>query len=405
LLISDLPPFSSQLSFVSVLHDGAPNVGTAWLQDAYGQAELTLSSLRLAAEFLRPGGIFVTKVFRSKDYNALLWVFNQLFGSVEATKPQASRNQSAEIFVVCRHFTAAKYIDPKLLDPRHVFKDLDAPSKPTDIFHQGKQRRHREGYADDAGPLLFRKLSVARFVEDENPIGLLGEYNQLSFDKDSEFYANHKATDSEVKHCCEDLKVLNKRDFKALLKWRLSLRGTDYCKEKIKILREAAKAARRAEGEEEGSDSEVEVEEVDMRPLTEAEEESLVDEEIDTKVKELDKRARKAKKLEKKRRKKLIQRANLKMNVDASDILQATPGEQELFELDDESRVVGAEVADPEDPGNLEDETVFLGGTEYVFFFSPLTSLLLLFPFHFSCPSSLACFFYSLIMNDSHTLS
>lgn len=86
------------------------------------QSALVLESLRLATDVLAPKGAFITKVFRSKDYNALLYALNQLFEKVEATKPSASRNTSAEIFVVCLGYKAPAKIDPRLLDPRHLFQ-------------------------------------------------------------------------------------------------------------------------------------------------------------------------------------------------------------------------------------------------------------------------------------------
>lgn len=214
------------MSTYSVLHDGAPNVGRAWVHDAFSQSELVLVSLKLATEFLAKGGTFVTKVFRSKDYNKLLWVFQQLFRKVEATKPPSSRNVSAEIFVVCRDFIAPKKIDPRILDPKAVFSDVGAEEqkKMTDIFKPEKKHRHRDGY-EDGDYTMHKTLDVMEFVRSQDPITTLGSYNQFTWESDeAKELLKRDITTEDVKVNTEDLKVLGKSDFKTLLKWRATLR-------------------------------------------------------------------------------------------------------------------------------------------------------------------------------------
>ncbi|KUI64299.1 AdoMet-dependent rRNA methyltransferase SPB1 [Cytospora mali] len=215
----------------TVLHDGAPNVGTAWVQDSFNQAELALQAMKLATDFLVEGGTFVTKVFRSKDYNSLLWVFNQLFTKVEATKPPSSRNVSAEIFVVCRGFKAPKRIDPKFLDPRAVFEDLAAPAPNNEakVYNPEIKKRKRGGY-EEGDWTQFKELPASEFIQTTDPIAILGGINRLHFEQakngDVALAALGKLpeTTDEIKRCCEDLKVLGKKEFKMLLKWRLKVR-------------------------------------------------------------------------------------------------------------------------------------------------------------------------------------
>lgn len=215
----------------TVLHDGAPNVGTAWVQDAFSQAELVLQSLKLATEFLIEGGTFITKIFRSKDYNALLWVFNQLFGKVEATKPPSSRDVSAEIFVVCRGFKAPKRIDPKFLDPRTVFAELTdpTPNNEAKVFNPEKKKRRREGY-EEGDYTQFHEAPASEFIQTTDPIAMLGSLNKLSFAQEKNGDIALAALDKlpettiEIRNCCDDLKVLGRKEFRMLLKWRLKVR-------------------------------------------------------------------------------------------------------------------------------------------------------------------------------------
>lgn len=316
-----------------VLHDGAPNVGTAWVQDAYAQSELTLQSLKLAVEFLAPGGTFVTKVFRSKDYNNLIWVFNQLFHHVEATKPPSSRNVSAEIFVVCQRFKNMTRIDPKFLDPKYVFKELDVTGGAKDmsgtssqnllenVVNPEKARRKREGY-EDGNYTLYKTISADAYIRGSDAIAALGTYNRITFEtEEDKALQRDPLTTADVLANCEDLKVLGRSDFAILMKWRKAMR------EKLGIDR-----SKKQQREDEAAAA---AETVEIEPL---DEEEAIDEELVRLNEESSKRARKERRKRNEARAKAIQKLQLNMTtpMDIAEDWQddALQGGAETFSLD-----------------------------------------------------------------------
>eukprot|EP01050_Picozoa_sp_SAG11_P010502 SAG11_NODE_1054_length_6018_cov_2.481250_5_plen_121_part_00 len=90
---------------------------------------------------------------------AHLYTDVQLFERVEATKPQASRNTSAEIFVVCLNYKNPK-IDPRLLDPKFAFEEVTDRRK-ADVFAKKQPKRNREGYEEGVTSLLHKKSTVS----------------------------------------------------------------------------------------------------------------------------------------------------------------------------------------------------------------------------------------------------
>lgn len=171
--------------FDAVVCDGAPNVGGAWSSEAYAQNALALEAAKLATDVLAPGGTFVTKIFRSSDYGSLLYAFRALFDRVEAVKPPASRSTSAEIFAVCLGYRAPEKIDPRLLDPKHLFAQAEAapvPLGPDALLRlKAKAKRHREGYEDGIAT-THRSMPAAAFVCGASPVTALGAATKIALD-------------------------------------------------------------------------------------------------------------------------------------------------------------------------------------------------------------------------------
>ena len=211
-----------------VLHDGAPNVGGQWAKDSYNQNELVLYSIKLASEFLKEGGWFISKVFRSIDYNSLLYVMKQLFDKVEATKPLASRTQAAEIFVICQGYKNPSYIDSKLLDPKYALKQIDDEDTMKNntinsIKAMFDRKKNRSGYNTDT---LFIVKSFKDFIECSNPFKFLFETNKIKVEtEDCKKYVEiikNKPKDYELYF--DDLQVLGKKEMEELIIWRNKIR-------------------------------------------------------------------------------------------------------------------------------------------------------------------------------------
>ncbi|KAM5274800.1 pre-rRNA 2'-O-ribose RNA methyltransferase FTSJ3 isoform 2-T2 [Ctenodactylus gundi] len=308
-----------------VLNDGAPNVGASWVHDAYSQAHLTLMALRLACDFLARGGWFITKVFRSRDYQPLLWIFQQLFRRVQATKPQASRHESAEIFVVCQGFLAPDKVDSKFFDPKFAFKEVEVQAKTvTELVTKKKPKA--EGYAE--GDLtLYHRTSVTDFLRAANPVDFLSKASEISID--DEELAQHPATTEDIKACCQDIKVLGRKELRSLLNWRTKLRR--YMTKKLKEQAKALDISLSSGEEDDDDDEEESTAEAARQPSKEEEEEEQLDRTLaEMKAQEVAELKRKKKKLLREQRK---QRERVELKMDLPGVSIADEGETGMFSL------------------------------------------------------------------------
>ncbi len=162
-------------------------------------------------------------------------------------------------------YLAPHKLDPRMLDPRFVFKvalfasiialplnqrgcvqDVAAEDTAVSIRSfepKKKARKNRAGYSGESDVLIGDRRTVTEYVECEDPILFLYKYWVLTWDDEAKagcflihtVLLTHTHTHTQAKYwehtseavreLMEDLKLLNKGDAKQLLKWRNDMRA------------------------------------------------------------------------------------------------------------------------------------------------------------------------------------
>ncbi len=160
--------------------------------------------------------------------------------------------------------------------------------------------------------LLYKTISAREFVETEEPLKVLTEFNKIHFDdEESKELTKRKQTTQELISCLEDLKVLGKKEFKKILKWRVKMRELEHL--------------------DSSSSSE---EEEEAPPLTEEEKAEQLNQEISAKLAEQEKLKRKKERKKKRLREKLKKKLGMSLLQDATPYENENPTDTEaLFNL------------------------------------------------------------------------
>ncbi|MDH5752807.1 MAG: RlmE family RNA methyltransferase [Deltaproteobacteria bacterium] len=88
------------IPFDVILSDMAPKTTGVKSADAARSSQLALRCLELATQVLRPGGSILVKVFQGADLPELQKRFREIFQTLSREKPQATRSESVEIFLL-----------------------------------------------------------------------------------------------------------------------------------------------------------------------------------------------------------------------------------------------------------------------------------------------------------------
>ena len=90
-----------------VLSDMLPNLSGVTVTDQARSMALAELALDFACRHLKPEGAFLVKVFQGRDFQAFLADMRRAFVRVYTRKPKASRDRSAEVYLLGRGLSGA----------------------------------------------------------------------------------------------------------------------------------------------------------------------------------------------------------------------------------------------------------------------------------------------------------
>ena len=86
-----------------VISDMAVNTTGNKSVDSLVTGELSIEALNFSTKILKKEGIFLSKIFMGSSFNEIVEISKKKFKRVNIFKPQASRKESKENFIICRN--------------------------------------------------------------------------------------------------------------------------------------------------------------------------------------------------------------------------------------------------------------------------------------------------------------
>jgi len=141
-----------------IICDASPNISGVWDVDHTRSLELTTMALMTATKMLKKGGNFVVKVFQGDLFYKYVELVSEYFDKTVTTKPKASREESAEVYVIGKHYNNRKFN----MNSKSPIVKLLQTEEEKELKREESAVSSRKIVSDEESGLLIKKIKELR---------------------------------------------------------------------------------------------------------------------------------------------------------------------------------------------------------------------------------------------------